>query len=257
MLRVKTILKVNELTVVFAKLRVLSTHLSSSVYNVSWRSLKRLETRCRKLLLRLLQDPYRFKENYITAHPDVSWWEQHLNSRVISEASSLLSGYVADFGCNHWACTLLVARKMSRVVGIDRNMNALRYANSLKKRECIDDQSKIDFICARLTELPFANNSLGGGFLIDVLEHIYEKDLAILTRELKRVLKKGAKIQIVTPFEHAYDDGLQHVTFFDSASLTRLLNDSGMKIIKIERDRRSDVYTPQGHNRINALVEMI
>jgi ubiquinone/menaquinone biosynthesis C-methylase UbiE len=150
-----------------------------------------------------------------------------------------------------------MARNGKRALGVDLNLKALRIAKGLRRRENDAVQKNVDFVCARLTELPFSDQSLGGGFVIDVLEHFYQKDIPLFFSEVKRVLKPGSRLQIITPFEHAYDDGLQHVTFFDLASLTRLLNDSGMKIIKIERDRRSDVYTPQGHDRINALIEIV
>lgn len=223
-----------------------------SVARRSWA--RSAEVHCKRILLRLVDDPYRIKENYITANPHVTWWEQHLNSRVIIEASPILSGRIADFGCNHGACTILMAQNAERVIGIDRNKKALMIANILKRQQSFDVQQKLQFVCARLTELPFANSSLDGGFIIDVVEHLYDTDIITFFSELKRVIKRGSKVQVVTPFEHAYDDGFQHVSFFNISSLTQLMSDFGMKILKIERDRRPDFHTPQGHDRINVLL---
>ena len=50
------------------------------------------------------------KENYITRDPDVKEWEGHLNSVILESYKDLLSGSVADFGCNHGACTIIAAR---------------------------------------------------------------------------------------------------------------------------------------------------
>jgi len=70
--------------------------------------------------------------------------------------------------------------------------------------------------------------------MIDVLEHIYAKDRSNIFKEVKRVLKKKAKLCIVTPLNHAYDDGYQHVAFFNEESLREILCNDGFTIIKIE-----------------------
>lgn len=210
----------------------------------------------RRLGTRLSRDPYRIKEDYITANPDVGWWENHLNHRVIREKSPEITGHIADFGCNHGACTILMARQGMRVLGVDINPEALKLASRLKMEENPEVRSRLEFACTRFSELPFADNSLDGGFMIDVLEHIYEEDRPLIFKEIKRVLKKGARLLIVTPFEHAYDDGYQHVAFFNEDSLKTIMSDLGVSVLDLVRDRRPDAHTPGGHDRINVLVEI-
>jgi 2-polyprenyl-3-methyl-5-hydroxy-6-metoxy-1,4-benzoquinol methylase len=210
----------------------------------------------KKLRLAFAHDPYLIKESYVTSNPDMSWWENHLNHILIQELQPMISGLVADFGCNHGACSILMARQGNRVIGLDINTEALKVANILKKKETIEVQRKIDFIGTRLTDIPLPDKSLDGGFMIDVLEHIYAKDRSSIFKEIQRVLRKKAKLFIVTPLNHAYDDGYHHVAFFNEESLRSILCDDGFTIIKIEIDRRKDLHTPQGHNRINALVQI-
>ena len=210
----------------------------------------------KKLKLAFSYDPYLIKESYITSHPYISWWENHLNHSLIQELQPIISGLIADFGCNHGACSILMARQGNKVIGLDINAEALKIANTLKNKETIEVQKKIDFVNSRLTNIPLADKTLDGAFMIDVLEHIYTKDRSNIFKEIKRVLKKRAKLFIVTPLNHAYDDGYQHVAFFNQESLREILRSDGFTIIKIAIDRRKDLHTPNGHNRINALVEI-
>lgn len=210
----------------------------------------------KKFRLAFANDPYLIKESYLTPHPYVSWWENHLNYTLFQELQPTISGLIVDFGCNHGACSILMARQGNRVIGVDINAKALEVANTLKSKEGAEVQRRINFVCTRLTNLPIADESLDGGFMIDVLEHIYAKDRSTIFNEIRRVLKKKAKLFIVTPLGHAYDDGYQHVAFFNEESLRAILCDLGVTILKIEIDRRKDLHTSQGHNRINALVEI-
>ncbi len=49
------------------------------------------------------------KESYITRDPNVEIWREHLNTNILNDYSSILTGVVADFGCNHGACTIIAS----------------------------------------------------------------------------------------------------------------------------------------------------
>ena len=91
--------------------------------------------------------------------------------------------------------------------------------------------------------------------MFDVIEHIYPKDREPMFAEIRRVLRPGARMMVCTPYEHAYDDGLQHVAFFDEASLRAVMEGLGFRVLSCTRDRRPDRHTPEGHDRLNALIE--
>jgi SAM-dependent methyltransferase len=202
------------------------------------------------LRIALSKDPYRLKENYITAHPDVSWWQKHPNYQAIIETRPLISGYIADFGCNHGANTILMAREGNKAVGIDINHKAIETAKKLSGREKQEIQQRLEFICARFDSLPLADDLLDGGYMFDVFEHIYEKDRKGIFKEIKRVMKDGAKLLIITPFEKAYYDEIQHVAFYNVSSLKAVLEENGLKIIEIKK-----IKDPNG-DKISALVEI-
>lgn len=216
----------------------------------------RANTLWRKTKVFFSSDKYSAKENYIAANPDLSWWEGHLNAELINEIKGELSGPLADFGCNHGACSILLARQGFTVTGIDLNFQALQEARRLAKIENADVASRLNFVCSRFDALPMPDASFGGAIMFDVIEHIYEKDRPALFAEIKRVLRKGARFLVVTPYEHAYDDGVQHVAFFDEASLRQVLEGLGFRVLSIARDRRPDRHSPEGHDRLNALLEL-
>ena len=205
--------------------------------------------------LRFSGDKYSAKENYVVAHADVAWWEGHLNAVVFEEQRGQLTGPLVDFGCNHGASAVMFARKGFEVTGVDLNDKALAEARRLAALEPADVAARLQFVCARFDALPMADATFGGALMIDVIEHIYEKDRAAVFREIRRVLKPGARFLIMTPYEHAYDDGVQHVAFFDERSLRTVLEGLGFRVLHLVRDRRTDSHSPDGHDRLNALVE--
>lgn len=183
------------------------------------------------------------KENYITAHPEVRWWEKHLNAKVIKENAHRFTSPVLDLGCNHGACSILLARQNLEVVGVDINPRALEVAKSLVLKE---KSLKIDFVEADLRNLPFKSESHGGAIMFDALEHIFPKDIPIVLKEIKRVCKKSSSIVFAVPDEGRYTDPT-HVMYFTKEILERTLKQF-FEIESIEKDRR------HGERRLNAIV---
>lgn len=218
---------------------------------------KRWRLFIRKIQIALSADRYATKENYVSAHPEVEWWEGHLNHTLFREAASGLVplGKVVDLGCNHGANSILMARQGYDVTGVDLNAEALEVAGFLRDAEPVERARRLRFVHSRLEALPFPDGVFDGGFMIEVLEHIYPRDRPAIFAEVLRVLKPGARLLLTTPFEHAYDDGMHHVDFFDQVKLRFVLEDLGLRVISVERDRRPAVHTPGGHDRLTALCE--
>ncbi len=217
--------------------------------------MKKIKNIFKNLKIKYSDNPYKAKENYITAHSDVSWWEKHLNQTVIRESIGFMGDQVADFGCNHGSCSVLMAREGVQVTGIDLNQSALAEAEKTKAAQPGEIKERLNFICSSFDTLDDVNeNFFTGAYMLDVFEHLYPKDRPGIFEELKRVMKKGAHLMIITPFEHAYDDGVQHVDFFDCPKLKSILeNELGLEVIELGQDQRKD-DRGEVHDRINALV---
>lgn len=217
----------------------------------------------KKNILKFMPVKYKcyLKEDYITSHQNIKWWENHINYIVLQQYANELKGTIADFGCNHGACTILAARNnnVENIVGFDLNKKAINIAKNLLKSssESIVVKRKVRFVSSKLNRINYPDDYFDNGFMLHVLEHIYEKDRDNITRELKRVLKKDGFLLITVPYELAYDDGFQHVAFFDVKSLSNIMKTLGFTIIECYRDRRRDIHTPNGHDCLNILLKNI
>ena len=211
----------------------------------------------RKIQIALSADRYAAKEDYINPQVAVEWWERHLNNTIFREvaAGPVPLGRVLDLGCNHGANSVLMAQQGYDVTGVDLNAAAIQVAKARLESVSAQIGGRLCFCQARLDVLPFPDGAFDGAFMIDVIEHLYPRDRGVIFKEILRVLKPGGRLLIVTPYEHAYDNCIQHVDFFDQAKLRSVLEGLGLRVLSVERDRRRDDHTPGGHDRLNALCE--
>jgi ubiquinone/menaquinone biosynthesis C-methylase UbiE len=197
---------------------------------------------------------YCWRENYITAHPEITWWENHINYLVLKQYSNSLTGRVADFGCNHGACTILAARNpnISEIIGIDINPQSIKCAHELleSSKESVDTKNKIKFLASNCKKLNFDDDYFDSAYLFHVIEHLLPEDRDLILKEIKRVLKNNGTFLITLPYLHAYDD-FHHVEYFDEEKITQIMKKAGFQVLECYRDRRSDEHTPAGHDCLN------
>jgi len=184
------------------------------------------------------------KENYITVDPDVKEWESHLNYSILSRYSDILSGRVADFGCNHGACTILAARneKIESIIGLDINKESIRIANDLLAscREDLQVKNKVTFKSGDLSNLNrLQEDQFDSAFCFHTLEHIYPSDYDSVFSEWKRVIKNGGHLIVSVPYLRAHDDP-SHVNYFNEESLSRLFTSRGFSVSECYRDQKED-----------------
>ncbi len=211
------------------------------------------------LALGVLPERYRYslKEDYVSRNVNLAWWEKHISYTVLKQYAPQLRGVVADFGCNHGTGTILAARNQNveTIIGFDLNAKAIRTAEKLL-RDCGEPEEvkrKVHFVKSMLDHIEVPDDYFDGAIMFHVLEHIYPANRPAVFKELQRVLKPGAFFLIVLPYEHAYDDGIQHVAFFNVETLTDLLQQSGFEVVECYRDTRGDAYRPEGHDCLNAV----
>lgn len=214
----------------------------------------------RNYLIKHSRNRYEKKENYITPH-GLDWWEGHINNIVLHDYAQLLTGRVADLGCNHGACTILAARNPAiiSVVGIDINDIALDQAarNLSNCGEPENVKFKVSFLRSNLTNILAPDDSFNSVFTFHTLEHIYPDDIRKVLSEIRRILKPDAYLVATTPYEHAYDDdGIQHLLFFNLDSLPAYFTEAGFKVLECYRDQRGDAHIAQ-HDCLNIICKNI
>ena len=179
------------------------------------------------------------KESYITINPNVEIWREHLNTNILNDYSSILTGTVADFGCNHGACTIIASenKNIKEIIGIDINKESLDIANILTHQHGVKN---IKYVHSNLTDLSqIPSNYFDNAFSFHTLEHIYPNDYDLVFSEWKRVIKNEGHFIISVPYEHAYDDPC-HMNYFNETSISNLFIKYGFGVVDVYRDIRNN-----------------
>jgi len=181
---------------------------------------------------------YTAKENYITVLPHPNAWRNHANGHIIRTYSKYIKGHVADFGCNHGACTLLLldyASSLQSIHGFDLNEQALKvgYATA----SSMNPPVPVKFVVGNLLNIPCADSQFDFAMTFHTLEHIYPQDADKFVSEMFRVLKDDSHLLISIPYERAYPDPA-HVAFYNVQSLNELFNKNGFETIECIKDDR-------------------
>lgn len=127
---------------------------------------------------------------------------EHLHRYAFS--CELATGkYVLDIACGEGYGTNLIAKKASRIVGIDIDEKTiddakLKYSNS-----------NIQFKVGNITSIPEKDLSFDLIVCFETIEHIEEYDKSLL--ELKRVLKSNGILLISTPNKEIYSDKSNYI----------------------------------------------
>ena len=160
------------------------------------------------------------------------WWFRGIYSmfrealaRYIIPAVRGKRGIILDIGCGtgYWTEGL---SGLGTVVALDNAIDALAICRKRGLPKLIQ---------ARAGRLPLAGESCDAITIIGVIEHV-EDDNGLL-KEIKRVLKPGGRALMLTSAHMflwgAHDDLVHHVRRYSKKSLTRLIKNGGLRILKI------------------------
>jgi ubiquinone/menaquinone biosynthesis C-methylase UbiE len=126
---------------------------------------------------------------------------------------------VLDVGCSQGIASILLAREGHRVVGIDREHEAIRAARERLDQEEAPVRERVEFRVGEGRAVGFADGSFDAVLLGEVLEH--QLDPGTLLDEARRVLRPSGRIVITTPYGiHPYPDHKEPL--YLSALLERL-----------------------------------
>lgn len=183
---------------------------------------------------------------------------QQLKARVVAAelGASVSNGPVGELGCGtaQVAAELLALRPELRYIGLDLSPAMLEVAGA--RLEPYADRTEL-----RRVEgpLPLEDESLAGGFGIDVLHHV-EDPVAVLT-DLRRALRPGAPVVFLEgnprfPITalialRPEERGLFKIGF---RNLTAWLDQAGLVDVQVEY---GPLYTPPGPARLEPALDTI
>ena len=126
---------------------------------------------------------------------------------------------VLDIGCSQGIASILLAREGHRVIGIDREHEAIRAARERLDEEEAQVRERVEFRVGEGRAVGFPSDSFDAVLLGEVLEH--QLDPWKLLGEARRVLRAGGRIVLTTPYGiHPFPDHKEPL--YLSALLERL-----------------------------------
>jgi len=130
-----------------------------------------------------------------------SWYEHWHRYSFIAEI--VKDKKVCDIACGEGYGSALLAKRASKVVGVDVDKATIQHAN-----ETYGDLESVEFIVADATGTPFEEDSFDVIVSFETLEHLSEHQQLI--REFKRILKADGVLIISTPDKLVYSGDKEH-----------------------------------------------
>ena len=151
-------------------------------------------------------------------------------------------------GCNTGSTTKLLDLYVDGVVGLDIQENAISVARHM--------YPDIQFDVGNILHLPYADETFGGIYLLDVLEHIWEEDVDTVLSEMHRVLKPNSHLFVFMPTGDVEFDDEHHVFYLKEFHEARNLFEKYFQVVTLKKDLRSNPnqkIAPGSHNHWSIL----
>lgn len=144
----------------------------------------------------LIPGDYQFKARYSGFVVQRFW--HFLKARTVQYfAHPKSSGCVLDIGCGSGVISDVLASSGAKVIAIDSNPEAIRFAESTFPR------SNLQFQTTAIESCSFQDESFDAIYLLEFIEHLPWDDVKLLVLSLKKWLKPGGSIFLTTPNYHS------------------------------------------------------
>jgi ubiquinone/menaquinone biosynthesis C-methylase UbiE len=107
------------------------------------------------------------------------------------------SDTILDFGCGRGDLVFYLAPHCRNVIGVDYSKDSIKICNMMLNKY-YKKYKNIHFSRSTIAGLKLRDNSIDKIFLLDVVEHLYPKELDLLLNKLYRAMKSDAVLVIHT-----------------------------------------------------------
>jgi ubiquinone/menaquinone biosynthesis C-methylase UbiE len=106
---------------------------------------------------------------------------------------------IVDLGCGRGEIVLHCVRKGADVWGLDYAWDALSLAQeNLRRLAQPPELARWGVLQTNARQLPFCDSSMDLVFMLDIVEHLYPRELADTLREVLRILRPGGRLIVHT-----------------------------------------------------------
>ncbi|OGH11509.1 MAG: hypothetical protein A3B38_01735 [Candidatus Levybacteria bacterium RIFCSPLOWO2_01_FULL_36_13] len=113
---------------------------------------------------------------------------------------------ILDIGCGRGELVYYCAKLGGKSYGIDYAKDAIQLANLLKEKKDASIKKRMSFIQMDAKKLLFPSSFFSTVILTDVVEHLYEEELELVFKEIKRVLRPQGSLIIHTAPNRLFND---------------------------------------------------
>ena len=152
-------------------------------------------------------------------------WGQELNPRLAYawDLAKIQKGEkVLDVGCGRGEMLVRSALAGAKAVGIDYSQEAVSLSRAAIYKNKLRAKAQAIWVSGK--RLPFADDSFGVVFFLDVAEHLYPEELGEMLVEIRRVLKPDGRLVVHTaPNRDWLEGGYKYFTRYANFLASKLI----------------------------------
>jgi cyclopropane fatty-acyl-phospholipid synthase-like methyltransferase len=186
-----------------------------------------------------------YDAKYFNQYPEYfefskSKFQQYRIKNVMALYTPAASDYVLDLGMGWGTFTFYTAQICQHVVGLDYSFTSVLLCNQRLRQH---PRANVHLACADVQAVPLPGESFDVIYSADLLEHLYPNQFEGFMAESARLLKKGGKLVLWTPFDGHWaeimkknrwliDSHESHVDFKSMDRLKSALINYGFSVLK-------------------------